>query len=76
MRVYGVNTGVGALCDIVVPRDKQRALSRNIVMSHAVGVGADLPLPEVRAIMAASLNNFAHGHSGVGLAWPNCFSGC
>ncbi len=65
VRAYGVNTGVGALCDVVVPPSKQMELSRNIVMSHAVGVGPLLEPPSVRAIMAAAINNFAHGHSGV-----------
>ena len=65
VRAYGINTGVGALCDVVVPPAKQRELSRNIVMSHAVGVGPALPAPAVRAIMAAAVNNFARGYSGV-----------
>ncbi len=39
VRAYGVNTGVGALCDVVVDEAKQATLSRNIVMSHAVGSG-------------------------------------
>jgi histidine ammonia-lyase len=65
LRAYGVNTGVGALCDVIVPPPKQRELSRNIIMSHAVGVGAPLAAPAVRAIIAAQINNFAHGYSGV-----------
>jgi histidine ammonia-lyase len=65
VRAYGVNTGVGALCDVVVGESKQLELSRNIVMSHAVGVGPQLEASEVRAIMAAAINNFAHGYSGV-----------
>lgn len=65
VRAYGVNTGVGALCDQVVSEAKQAELSRNIVMSHAVGVGPLLDPAAVRAIMAASVNNFAHGCSGV-----------
>ena len=68
IRAYGVNTGVGALADVMVPRDKHSALSRNILMSHAVGVGTPLPVPETRAIMAAAVNNFAHGHSGLRLS--------
>lgn len=64
-RCYGVNTGVGASCDLVVPRESQLALSRNIVMSHACGVGEPLGRRETRAIMAAAINNFAHGRSGV-----------
>ncbi len=67
IRAYGVNTGVGALCDVVVPRAQQRDLSHNILMSHAVGVGAPLEVAEVRAIMAAAINNFAHGYSGLRL---------
>jgi histidine ammonia-lyase len=67
IRAYGVNTGVGALCDVIVSPGEQRTLSRNILMSHAVGVGAPLGAEETRAIMAAAVNNFAHGHSGIRL---------
>jgi histidine ammonia-lyase len=65
IRAYGVNTGVGALCDVVVEPSQMRQLSRNIVMSHAVGVGTPLGRCEVRAVIAAAVNNFAHGFSGV-----------
>jgi histidine ammonia-lyase len=65
VRAYGVNTGVGALCDVVVTPAKQRELSRNIVMSHAVGVGPPLEAARVRAIIAAAVNGYAHGYSGV-----------
>ena len=68
VRAYGVNTGVGALCDVIVTRPQQQQLSRNILMSHAVGVGPALEATEVRAIVAAAVNNFAHGYSGVRLA--------
>jgi len=65
IRAYGVNTGVGALCDVVVDASQLRHLSRNIVMSHAVGLGPPFGPGEVRAIIAAAMNNFAHGRSGV-----------
>jgi len=67
MRAYGINTGVGALSDLVIPREQQALLSRRILLSHAAGVGSPLPSPEARAIMAAMVNNFAHGHSGLRL---------
>src|ERR1700734_1467296 len=67
VRAYGVNTGVGALCDVVVTESKQAQLSRNIVMSHAVGLGPALEATAVRAIITAAINNFAHGFSGVRL---------
>ncbi|MBY3558611.1 HAL/PAL/TAL family ammonia-lyase [Rhizobium laguerreae] len=65
VRAYGVNTGVGALADTVVDRASQSLLSRSIVLSHACGVGPLLAACEVRAIIAAEIANFAHGHSGV-----------
>ncbi len=65
VRAYGINTGVGALSDMVVDRNSQSRLSRNIVLSHACGVGELLAAREVRAIIAAQVANFAHGHSGV-----------
>ena len=67
VRAYGINTGVGALSDTVVDRASQGRLSRNIVLSHACGVGPLLAAREVRAIIAAQIANFAHGHSGVRL---------
>jgi histidine ammonia-lyase len=65
VRAYGVNTGVGALSDTVVDRASQSRLSRNIILSHACGVGPLLAAREVRAIIAAQIVNFSHGHSGV-----------
>ena len=65
VRAYGVNTGVGALADTVVDRPSQSRLSRNIILSHACGVGPLLEGREVRAIIAAQIANFSHGHSGV-----------
>ncbi len=67
IRAYGVNTGVGALCDVIVEPSQLRHLSRNIVMSHAVGVGPLLERCEVRAVIAAAVGNFSHGKSGVRL---------
>jgi hypothetical protein len=72
IRAYGVNTGVGALCDVVVDEPKQRQLSRNVVMSHAAGVGPPLAPRETRAIIAAAINNFALGYSGIRLRVVEC----
>lgn len=64
---YGISTGIGALCNVVVDAGQQEALSRNIIMSHATGIGAPLGEVETRAIIAAAINNFAHGYSGIRL---------
>jgi histidine ammonia-lyase len=65
IRGYGINTGVGALCDVIISRADQQSLSRNIILSHACGVGEPLGRAETRAVMAAQIANFAHGYSGV-----------
>ncbi|MCC8931966.1 HAL/PAL/TAL family ammonia-lyase [Rhizobium sp. 'Codium 1'] len=67
IRGYGINTGVGALCDVIIDREDQAALSRNLLFSHSCGVGELLGRVETRAIMAAQIANFAHGYSGIRL---------
>src|SRR5207253_928354 len=63
--VYGVNTGFGDLATVRVPHDELRALQRNLVRSHAVGVGPPLPEDVVRAILLLRANTLATGRSGV-----------
>ena len=65
IRGYGINTGVGALSDVIINEEHQQALSRNIIMSHACAVGEPFGIAETRAIMVAQINNFAHGASGI-----------
>ena len=62
---YGINTGVGALVDTAVNAGALATLSRNLLMSHACALGEPLPGAWVRAILAAQINNFAHGASGI-----------
>ena len=45
--IYGVNTGFGKLADQKIPRDQVRQLQRNLLRSHATGVGRPLPDEEV-----------------------------
>ncbi len=63
--VYGVNTGFGDLATVRVPPTDLRALQRNLVRSHAVGVGDPLPAEVVRAILLLRANTLASGRSGV-----------
>jgi histidine ammonia-lyase len=63
--VYGINTGFGALAETRVQASDLAALQRNLIRSHATGVGADLSRREVRAIMALRAQVLALGHSGV-----------
>jgi histidine ammonia-lyase len=61
---YGVTTGFGKLSDIAIPPDRLAELQVNLVRSHASGVGALLPMREVRAMMVLRANVIAKGYSG------------
>ncbi|HYV99518.1 MAG TPA: histidine ammonia-lyase [Gemmatimonadaceae bacterium] len=62
--VYGVNTGFGKLSEITIPNDQLAALQRNLIRSHAAGVGDPLPDEVVRAMTLLRANVLAKGHSG------------
>lgn len=63
--VYGVNTGVGLLADVRISAGELEQLQRNIVRSHAVGVGPLLEGAVVRAMMLIRANVLARGCSGI-----------
>lgn len=64
---YGITTGFGALKDKIIPFDEVETLQRNILISHAVGVGKSFDIPTVRAIMLIRANTLARGFSGIRL---------
>ena len=63
-RIYGVNTGFGRLAETVIPPERTEELQRNLVRSDAAGVGAAIPVAEVRAMMLLRANALARGNSG------------
>lgn len=63
--VYGVNTGFGKLASIRIDVADLNHLQRNIVLSHAAGVGDPTPSDVTRLMMALKLANLAQGVSGV-----------
>ncbi len=66
--VYGINTGFGKLASVKISDDDLLTLQRNIVLSHAAGVGEAMPVPIARLMMALKLASLAQGASGVQLA--------
>ena len=62
---YGINTGFGLLAHTRIPNEQLELLQRNLLLSHAAGVGEALPDPVVRLILALKINALARGHSGV-----------
>ena len=63
--VYGINTGFGKLASVRIAPDDLATLQRNIVLSHAAGVGDPMPVPVARLMMALKLASLAQGASGV-----------
>ena len=63
--VYGVNTGFGSLAEVRIPPSQLSALQRNLLRSHAAGVGEPLSTRSVRAMMALRANVLAKGYSGI-----------
>ncbi len=66
-KVYGVTTGVGELRTVFISPALSQTLQKNIIRSHAAGVGPHLPEDVVRAILVLRINSFCQGHSGVRL---------
>jgi histidine ammonia-lyase len=62
---YGINTGFGLLAHTRIPNEQLELLQRNLLLSHAAGVGDALPDPVVRLILALKVNALARGHSGI-----------
>ncbi len=62
---YGITTGFGAFKGRIIPRREVAALQRNLVLSHAAGVGPLLDERTVRAVIAVRANTLAMGHSGI-----------
>ena len=63
--VYGINTGFGKLASVRIAPDELGQLQRNIVLSHAAGVGAPMAPANVRLMMALKLASLGRGASGV-----------
>jgi histidine ammonia-lyase len=63
--VYGINTGFGKLASVRIGAADLETLQRNVVLSHAAGVGEPMPVPVVRLMMALKLASLGQGASGI-----------
>jgi histidine ammonia-lyase len=64
---YGINTGFGLLAQTRIPTTQLELLQRNLLLSHAAGVGSPLPDAVVRLILVLKVNALARGYSGVSM---------
>ena len=65
--IYGVTTGFGSLCNISISKEQLSQLQKNLVMSHACGVGDEVPAEVVRLMLLLKVQNFCFGYSGAQL---------
>jgi len=63
--VYGVNTGFGPLCNTAISPEDTRQLQENILRSHSVGVGENVPEDVARTMLILKVQALAQGYSGV-----------
>lgn len=66
--VYGITTGFGKFSDVAISKDETEELQRNLIISHACGVGNPLDEEIVRGIMLLRANALSKGHSGIRLS--------
>lgn len=64
---YGITTGFGAFKDKIISTEEVEKLQKNILMSHAVGVGDPFDIPTTRAVMFIRANTLSRGYSGIRL---------
>jgi histidine ammonia-lyase len=62
---YGVNTGFGALANKVISNHELEILQKNLLMSHAAGVGNYLSNKVVKLTLLLKINSLSRGYSGV-----------
>ena len=65
--IYGINTGFGSLYNISIGKEDLTALQENLMMSHACGVGEEVPNIIVKIMLLLKAQSLSYGHSGVQL---------
>ncbi len=65
--IYGVNTGIGELSEVILTQEQVEKYQRYLIYSHAAGYGKPLPIEVVRAAIMSRINCHCHGHSGLRL---------
>lgn len=63
--IYGVNTGFGSLCNTIIAPDDLSTLQKNLLISHACGMGEEVPSKIVRLMLLLKIIGLSRGFSGV-----------
>ena len=62
---YGINTGFGSLCDTQISSADLEKLQENLLMSHACGMGDQVPDDVVKLMLLFKIKSLSLGYSGV-----------
>ncbi len=69
--IYGINTGFGALHNVIISPENLTILQENLVMSHACGIGEKVPAEIVKLMLFLKIQSLSYGHSGIQLDTVN-----
>ncbi len=65
--IYGINTGFGSLCNVIISNENLSQLQENLVKSHACGIGEEVPTEIVKIMLLLKIQSLSYGYSGVQL---------
>ena len=64
---YGINTGFGFLQNVHIDKEQLRTLQSNLLLSHACGMGEEVPEEIVKLMMMLKIKSLSYGYSGIGI---------
>mgnify|MGYP001549982189 CR=1 FL=1 len=64
---YGINTGFGFLQNVKIEKDQLSKLQSNLLLSHACGLGDEVPSPIVKLMIMLKIKSLSYGYSGIGI---------
>ena len=64
---YGINTGFGFLQNVQIDKKQLRTLQNNLLLSHACGMGEEVPEEIVKLMIMLKIKSLSYGYSGVGI---------
>jgi histidine ammonia-lyase len=64
---YGINTGFGFLQNVQIDKDQLHTLQNNLLLSHACGMGEEVPAEIVKLMIMLKIKSLSYGYSGIGI---------
>lgn len=68
---YGINTGFGFLQNVKIEKEQLNTLQSNLLLSHACGLGEEVPEEIVKLMIMLKIKSLSYGYSGIGIEVVN-----